>query len=202
MKYVLTAVVALCLSIGSQPAHAAKCKLVEDEFDSTLGLRVLTTDWMNLSHPMRPVGREMTGGVAARLYGDELFLVVGIEWLRFVKTYPSHDMINSSLTIPEGSELLIGLANGSVITLHSASIEVGETTYEKPRPRSGEEFAVTSKVAMQYQLDEEAEKVLLAQDAMAVRMRTSTDGDQDVRIYSGGTEHIKEAIECAREALK
>jgi len=198
----LKAVLVAVLVISNGLAHAAKCKPIEDEFDATLGVRVVAFDWKNLSHPMRPVGREMTGGVGVRAHGSRIFLIIGIEWLRFIKTFPTPDMINNSLSISEGSELLIGLADGSVITLHSTEAVIGETTYETPKPHSGKSFAVTSKVSAHYEIDEAAQAALLAQGAMAVRMRTSTDGDQDVRIYSGGREHIREVIECIREAIK
>ena len=109
MKYPLTTAIAFILAIGSQSAVAAECEFRKNKVDETSNERVVVTEWEGLSHPIRPVAREMTADVAGSSRGDKKHLSMRIEYVRTSKTWPSRDVLQQSVYVPEGGELLINI---------------------------------------------------------------------------------------------
>ena len=224
--------IALSLSTGTAFAATSKCKydrtrdkgfvLAENAkgksvkghyLDMFTNQLVVSTEWADISHPVRPTGREMTGFVSALSIGDQSteysakieeehdkFLFLQIEYLRPKKTFPTEDELQNSISVPSGGELLIGLADGSVVTLYATNAVTGETTYETPDPHSGTEFWLMSKASMNFKLDAGAQTALTATAARAVRLITAS-GDLDIRIHGAGTDNIQKVINCVRGAM-
>lgn len=226
-------VIALSLSAGTAFAAKSKCKYDRtrdkgfvlaknakgksvkghylDKFTNQLAV---STEWEDISHPMRPGGRAMTGFVSALSLGDQSteysakieeehdkFLFLQIEYLRPKKTFPTEDELQNSISVPSGGELLIGMADGSVVTLHATNAVTGETAYESPDPYSGDNFWLTSKASVNFKLDADAQAALTTTEARAVRLRTAS-GDLDVRIHDGGTDNIQKVINCVTGAMQ
>lgn len=200
---VLITLVAIIFSLGSGTAFAAKskCKYEHNAVDKFSKKLIVNTKWGDISHPMRPTGREMTGFVFAGSRGEERFLTVKFEYLRWKKTFPTDNDILNTVSIPAGSELLISMADGSIVTLYASQDATGETNYKTPKPGSGNKFEMMSIAAIEYELDDQSIAALTATEAHAVRIKTAA-GNRDVRIHSGGTDNIQNAINCLSEALQ
>ena len=222
MKFTLVTLVVIGLSLGNNIALGAtnKCKYVRmadlsiardangkkrknvyvDDFTKEL---IYVTELADISHPMRPGGREMTGWVFGRSQGDvgvseaehDKMLFLKIEHFWEKKTFPTDDDVQNSISVPAGGELLIGMADGSIVTLYANSAKTAETTYKTPKPHSGRSFWLTSIATIGYKLDANALAALKNTEARAVRLKTAT-GNLDVRIHNGGTDNIQNVVKC------
>ncbi len=145
----------------------------------------------------------MTGWVFGRSQGDvgvseaehDKMLFLKIEHLWSKKTFPTEDEVQNSISVPAGGALLIGMADGSVVTLYANGARTAETSYKTPRPNSGNNFWLTSVATIGYKLDADTQAALTATEARAVRLKTAT-GNFDVRIHGGGTDNIQNVVKC------
>jgi len=136
------------------------------------------------------------GSVAARTRGNNSFLTLKVvdRWSK--KTFPTDDDVQNAFSVGPGNDLLVGMADGSVLTLQSIAASDTETSYETPEPRSGKRFWITSKVTIEYALDAESQASLVATQARALRVMTDS-GNLDIRIEgSGDGEVIRTAARC------
>jgi len=205
------AAAALCLGSGATLAAKTKCELDRSKdkdkgFERAKNEKGKTrkgfyidkfTDELVVETEWKPVGQEDTrGSVALRSRGENSFLTLRVvdRWPK--KTFPTDDEIRNAFAIVPENDLLIGMADGSVLTLHSTAGSDTETTYQTPKPRSGQRFWVTSKVSIEYALDAESKAALMATPARALRVMTDS-GHLDIRIEgSGHGEVIRTAARC------
>lgn len=213
MRPVIAILTAVTLCLGSGAALAAKSKCDYDRgkdkdkgFERAKDAKGKTrkgfyidkfTDELIVETKWDAIGEGNTrGSVAARTQGNDNFLKLAIvdSWSK--KTFPTDDEVQNAFSILPGGELLIGMADGSVLTLYANDGAIAETSYKTPKPRSSKPFWITSKATVEYVLDARSQAALIATEARAVRVMTDA-GSLDIRIE--GSDHdwvIQNAATC------
>ncbi len=195
MKSILIIIGAITIStlLGSSPVLAAgsSCQYAQNAVDKSSGELVVVVRYKELTHPLRHETREMTGLVSARAEDDKRFLSIQIEYVR-QDTGQTQEDLDKSVVVPEGGELKVAMADGSVISLRAYADVVADTT---PGPPGW----FTSYAAFQYIMDADDMAALMAQPSKAVRIMTVT-GQHDVRFYKNNFDDIRHALECLKGA--
>lgn len=213
MRSVIAILIAVTLCFGSSIALAAtnKCEYDREKdkdkgFERAKNAKGKTrkgfyidkfTDELVVDTAWNAIGGGNTvGSVATRTRGDNSYLQLSIENRWSKKTFPTDEETQSNFSILPDGELLIGMADGSVLTLHAADGAEAETTYEMPEPQSGQPFWIISNATVEYVLDADSAAALIATRARAIRVVTDS-GNLDVRIE--GRDHdwvIQSAVSC------
>lgn len=207
----ISAAVLLCLSSGAALAANNKCEY-DRSYDKDKGFEraknakgktrtgfyidkftgelVVQTTWNSIG------GDNTQGSVATRTRGDSSFLQLAISNRWSKKTFPTDEEAQSNFSIPPEGELLLGMADGSVLTLHATDGAVAETSYETPTPLSGQPFWIRSDATVEYLLDADAQAALKATQVEAIRVITDS-GSLDVRLEGGSYEWvIQNGVRC------
>jgi hypothetical protein len=158
-----------------------------DKFTDEL---VVQTMWNSIG------GDDTRGSVATRTRGDSSFLQLSISNRWSKKTFPTDEEEQSNFSIPPEGALLLGMADGSVLTLHATDGAVAETSYETPTPLSGQPFWITSNATVEYLLDANAQAALISTQVEAIRVITDSGG-LDIRLAGGNYEWvIQNGVRC------
>jgi hypothetical protein len=96
------------------------------------------------------------------------------------------------MSIPQGTELMIAMSDGSLVKLPASLGAVGSTDYVEDRT----DWLVTT-AAIDYHLDEAVAADLMAQSAKAIRVITESR-NYDVKIHKSNVDDIRKAIECVQ----
>jgi len=213
MRPVLAILTAVSLCLGSGAGLAAKSKCDYDRakdkdkgFERAKDAKGKTrrgfyidkfTDELVVETTWNAIGGGNTeGSVATRTRGNNSFLQLEIAHRWSKKTFPTDDEAQSNFSISPDSKLLVGMADGSVLTLHATDGVEAETSYETPKPRSGRPFWIMSNATVEYGLDAISQAALIATEARAIRVMTDS-GNLDIRIE--GRDHdwvIQNAVRC------
>ena len=113
--------------------------------------------------------------------GDELLpetehaksLNLFTEYHKFKKTFPTEEELQVPISIPADGALLIGMADGSVVTLPSITVEAGETTYDTPEPYSDERFRIVYRANFTISLNANERAALMATESRALRINSN-----------------------------
>jgi hypothetical protein len=135
--------------------------------------------------------------------GDELLpetehdktLNLFMEYHKHKKTFPTEDELQVPISIPADGELLIGMADGSVVTLPSITMETGETTYDTPEPHSGERFRLVYRANFTINLNTNDRAALIATEPRALRINSNM-GDLDIRLSEEDRGAFQNNIRC------
>jgi len=195
MKSILTIIGAITITtlLGSSPVLAAgsSCKYAHNAVDKNSGELVVVVRYEELTNLLRHETREMTGSVSARAEGDRRFLSIQIEYVR-EDTGQTPEDLDKSVVVPEGGELKVAMADGSVISLYAYADVVADTTHGPPG-------WITSYATFQYLMDADDMAALMVQPSNAVRIITAT-GQHDVRFSKYSFDDIGHALECLKRA--
>jgi len=208
---VIIAAVLLCLSNGAVLAASNKCEYdrsndkdkgferAKDAKGKTLkGFYIdKFTDELVVQTKWNPIGGDTTqGSVAVRTRGESSFLQLAISDSWSKKTFPTDEEAQSNFSIPPEGELLLGMADGSVLTLHATDGAAAETSYETPVPRSGVPFWIRSTATVEYLIDASAQAALIATQVQALRVVTDS-GNLDIRLEGGDYDWvIQNGVRC------
>lgn len=216
VKPIVLAFVALSLCLSGGVVHAAKLRCDYDRskdkdegFERAKDERgktrkgfyvdrfteelVVETKWMEIG------SGNTYGSIATRARGDDRFLQLFITHRWSKKTMPTDEDTESNFSIVPGTKVLVGMADGSVLTLESATAVDAETTYETPKPRSGLPFWITSSAAFEILLDDAATAVLATTQSKALRVVTDT-GNIDLRIEGRDQDgSVQNLVRCVTE---
>ncbi|MCH9027641.1 MAG: hypothetical protein IIA05_11075 [Proteobacteria bacterium] len=197
MKKSFMAILATATLLGSGVARAAECRYEQNTTDKLSNEIVVITRWDELTHWLRQIAREITGHVSAASYGDQKYLRIQIEHARPSILAPSQGVLENSIAVPDGGELLVAMEDGTVITLYADRAVTGHTTFVPPHTGEYDNdfYWLTTFATIQYDLDASALEALMAQGAKAVRIFTST-GYHDIRIHKRNLGDIQKAIGC------
>ncbi len=219
MRPVLAILTAVSLCLGSGAVLAAKSKCDYDRakdkdkgFERAKNAKGKTlkgfyidkfTDELVVETTWNAIGGGNTeGSVATRTRGNNSFLQLAIAHRWSKKTFPTDDETQSNFSIPPDGKLLIGMADGSVLTLHATDGAEAKTSYETPKPRSGKPFWIMSNATVEYVLDADSQAALIATEARALRVMTDSE-NLDIRIE--GRDHdwvIQNAVRCLAAGAK
>jgi len=179
-----------------------------DDFTKEL---LVSTSWEEIEPDTGPTEKGMKGHAAMSVSsrGDETIpetqhdkvLNLDLEMHTHSKTFPDEDEIQQSIFVPTGGELLIAMADHSVVTLYSGAEVVGEASYDTPEPHSGNPFVLKFKATFNYTLDAAAQSALTTVEARAVRVRTNK-GDLDIRLSRDDRDAFQKAVACVNGGAK
>ena len=96
------------------------------------------------------------------------------------------------MSIPQGTEIMIAMSDGSLVKLPASLDIVGSTDYVE----SKSDWLVTT-AEIDYHLDAAGAAELMAQSAKAVRVITE-NRHYDVKIHKSNVDDIRTAIECVQ----
>ncbi len=181
----------LCIT-STGVVQAAECKFAHNSVDKITKTRVVITKWVQLTHWFREERREMTAFVSAGNDDGDQTLRIRIEYVRDVATAAKKESGGSAMSIPQGTELMIAMSDGSLVKLPASLGIVGSTDYVE----SMSDWLVT-KAEIDYHLDAAVAAELMAQSAKAIRVVTD-NGHYDVRIHKSNVDDIRRAIECVQ----
>ncbi len=181
----------LCIA-STGIVQAAECKFAHDSVDKFTNTRVVITKWVQLTHWLREERREMTAFVSAGNDDGDQTLRIRIEYVRDVATAAKKESGGSAMSIPQGTELMIAMSDGSLVKLPASLGIVGSTDYVE----SMSDWLVT-KAEIDYHLDAAVAAELMAQSAKAIRVVTE-NGHYDVRIHKSNVDDIRKAIKCVQ----
>ena len=184
-------VLSLCIA-SPGIVQAAECKFARNSVDKFTKARVVVTKWVQLTHWFREGRREMTAFVAAGNDDVDQSLRIRIEYVRDVVTAAKTESGGSAMSIPQGTEIMIAMSDGSLVKLPASLGVVGSTDYVEDRT----DWLVTT-AAIDYHLDEAAAADLMAQSAKAIRVITESR-NYDVKIHKSNVDDIRKAIECVQ----
>jgi hypothetical protein len=216
VKTILIALIAISLSIVGGAAHAAKLRCDYDRtkdkdkgferaknekgktrkgfyIDKFTDELVVDTEWESIGDG------DTRGMVATRSRGESSYLRLRLIHFWTKKTFPTDEESESNFSIPMGSKMLVGMADGSVLTLSAAETVDAETSYDTPEPRSGDPFVITSAASLEYPIPEAAAAAMAATKTRAFRIVTDS-GDLDIRIEGNENDAVvQEAVRCLTE---
>lgn len=184
---------ALSLCIASLGiVQAAECKFAHNSVDKFTKVRVVVTKWVQLTHWFREDRREMTAFVSAGNDDGDQTLRIRIEYVRDVVTAAKTEAGGSAMSVPQGTEIMIAMSDGSLVKLPASLDVVGSTDYVE----SKSDWLVTT-AEIDYHLDAAVAADLMAQSAKAIRVITE-NRHFDVKIHKSNVDDIRTAIECVQ----
>ena len=184
---------ALSLCIASLGiVQAAECKFAHNSVDKFTKARVVITKWVQLTHWFREDRREMTAFVSAGNDDGDQTLRLRIEYVRDVVTAAKTESGESAMSVPQGTDVMIAMSDGSLVKLQASLDVVGSTDYVESMP----DWLVTT-AEINYHLDSAGAAELMAQSAKAIRVITE-NRHYDVKIHKSNVDDIRKAIECVQ----
>ncbi len=161
---------------GFERAKNEKGKTVKGFYiDKFSGDLVVETKWADI------LKGHTSASIATRTKGDDSFLMLSFGYLWTKYTFPTEDEAKSNFSILPGDELLIGMSDGSVLTLYAAEGVAAETTVTTPKPLSGAPFWIRSAAATEYLLDSKSMEAFKTAETQALRVTTDSY-DIDIRL--------------------
>lgn len=134
----------------------------------------------------------MTAFVSAGNDDGDQTLRIRIEYVRDVVTAAKTEAGGSAMSVPQGTEIMIAMSDGSLVKLPASLDVVGSTDYVE----SKSDWLVTT-AEIDYHLDAAVAADLMAQSAKAIRVITE-NRHFDVKIHKSNVDDIRTAIECVQ----
>ena len=201
MKKSFVAIIVTSFLFSINIASAASCKFADNVEDLFAGITIVRTKWDRIS-PNREKGDEKyIGYVAASTEGEDTFLSVRIRHLEQARFKPLKDELADILVVPEGTELLVIMADKAIVALPSAGLVEGEHEIYSPYSEryNSDNYVVITTADVKYAVDDAAIAALTAQDATTMRMVTAA-GHHDIPIHKNSLDGIKNAVTCISSA--
>lgn len=206
MKSLVGALIAATMLLVSTTANAAKCKFQDDSVDKFTKVHSMWTDWEPLvstySKPPEGPHEVYLAFVSAKFEGDDDYLIVSIAVDEFIPMKPPPYELKDAIVVPENSQLLILLADGTIVGLpvqgpHSYNAAffppgVGANTSKK-------EYWKNFYANITYTLDEETLAALTGQDATNIRIEAG-DTYYDIDIHKKSMGDLTMTLECLQQA--
>jgi hypothetical protein len=183
--------------LGSGSAQAAKCKLADNTEDLFAGVTIIRTKWDRISPNWEKPLEEYIGYVSASSEGEATYFHIRLHHLEQVRFKPTKDELANALRVPEGTELLVMMADKSVIALPAAELSVGEVVIHSPYSKTynTDDYIVITNADVKYAVDVATFDELMAQDAAMFRLQSSTR-NHDIPIHKNSLDAIKIALAC------
>ena len=201
MKPVAANLVIALLMLAGSPAYAAKCFFQVDTVDVVTGEPIRWTEWKPLRTWANQAKTYAQFAVVAE--GDRRFLgvSVGIKPDLMIDERPSKDYLDNLIVAPEGSRLLMMLADESVLELTTSQDYSGEARFWHPQTvnNKAKQYRVSAMIELKYELDAAALTSLRAQGVTDVRVSTAS-GDYDFSSGKKPSARIQEMLACIDDA--
>ncbi len=208
MKTFILAWTAVSIMASAPAANAGECRYETDEIDSFTKEQLFATKALRLMSWFKVVldkskGHNSTIRVSAIREGEQTFLALEVRLRKTSAEEPSGEDLRTGLTIPEGAELLILMADRSIVSLHSDKAVTANTRYEYDEGN----YLIKSSGTIRYRLDADTIEALSSQDATKVRFAGTSGrlrfvnekGNVDFEITKKATGYFKDSILCLQQ---
>jgi hypothetical protein len=200
----LTLALAAIVFVTQASANAADCKFEKNELDKFTKVKIVQTEWDRLT-----TGPKFFSPFAVytsiRVKDDKTFLGIKLAMTEHDKYRPRAYQLNNRFTIAEGAELLLLMADGSIVELRTPTGMKINATYQDPKNMEYiEDFQIESAGALEYALDEATIAALAAQEVTHLRIAGLTRYGNpyntyfDVWVREKMMGSIRKAVNCAK----
>ena len=193
-------------------AGAAKCKFQDSSYNALTKVRTIQTKWESLTSAFggkAPEGAHevQSAAVSAKLEGHNAYLAIRIILEDYTRREPPPYQVENAISIPENSQLLILMGDGTILRLPAEKELSFDATFVPPgtasntrfRKTDGNDYVKTTEAAISYVMDENTTALLRAQDATNMRVEAG-DTYYDIDIHKKSLGDVSAAIECLQQA--
>jgi len=208
IKILISILITSILILTSTTAGAAKCKFQDSSYNALTKVRTIQTKWESLTSAFggkAPEGAHevQSAAVSAKFEGNNAYLVIRIILEDYSKREPAPYQLENAISIPENSQLLVLMGDGTVLQLPTEKELSFDATFVPPgtasntrfRRTDGNEYVKTTEAAISYLMDENTTALLRAQDVTNIRVEAG-DTYYDIDIHKKSVGDVAEAIEC------
>jgi hypothetical protein len=177
---------------------AADCKIDTDETDKFTKVRTLITRRDSLESFWGDTSKDKQKDIyVAAYYKDgNKALQVGLWFTNYVERMPPDYELRNTLIIPKESRLLVMMADGGIVTLHSVNPIDANSTATRTSGRVSVDVGAT----IYYPLDDELITALTSQGATKVRVEAA-ESHYDFEIHEKSLTDVSDAIQCLQANL-
>ncbi len=186
-KRFISLALAVSMFFSVATANAAKCKYNVDTVNHRTGEKVRWTKWNTFRLRQDPV---MLAVVAE---GDRKYLALRMNGPRGTRTdRPTKAVLDSGLIVQEGANLLVLMADESVLELHAEKEVVADSYYYV---MGNGTFDLNFTVIIKYELDDGALTELTSKRLKVLRL-SAGDEDFDFEFGDKGSDRVSKALVC------
>ena len=186
-KQVITMSLAISLLFAVATATAAKCKYNVDTVNHRTGEYVRWTKWNTFRLRQDPVM------LAVVSEGDRKYLALRMEGSRGTHSdRPTAAVLDSELVVPKGANLLVLMADESVLELHAEQEVVADSYYYI---MGNGTYDLHFNVIIKYELDADAIASLTTHRLKVLRL-SAGDEDFDFEFGDKGSDRVLKALAC------
>jgi len=187
MKRVISLSLAVSMFFSVATANAAKCKYNVDTVNHRTGEKVRWTKWNTFRLRQDPV---MLAVVAE---GDRKYLALRMNGSRGTRTErPTVEVLDSELIVQEGANLLVLMADESVLELHAEKEVIADSYYYVMKNGT---YDMHFNVIIKYELDAGALIELTSKRLKVLRL-SAGDEDFDFEFGDKGSDRVSKALVC------
>ena len=204
---ILTALFIFAIPIVAS-ASATKCEYERDEINAFTKEQLVATKALKLMSWFKVfMNKEKGHNSEIRVYAvrenEQSFLALEVRLRKTSAEEPSGEDLRTGLTIPDGAELLILMADRSIVSLYSDKAVTANTRYEMDEGN----YLIKSSATIRYRLDESTISALTSQDATKVRFAGTSGrlgfvnekGNVDFEITKKAIGYFKRSILCLQQ---
>jgi hypothetical protein len=193
-----TVLIALASFASADAAAAAGCKLDSDETDKFTKERKFGTRRDSLESFWGDTRKDRQKDVYVSAWYNNGDRAIRIDLLltNYVKRVPPKHELRNAIVIPKGSPLLVLMADGSIVTLHSAN-DIRTDARATGTPGS---VSVDAGAYIYYPLDDDLVAALTSQSAAKIRVE-AYETHYDFEIHEKSLDDIGNAIRCLQENI-
>lgn len=204
---ILTALLIIALPMIAS-ASATECEYERDEINAFTKEQLVATKALKLMSWFKVfMNKEKGHNSEIRVYAvrenEQSFLALEVRLRKTSADQPSGEDLRTGLTIPEGAELLILMADRSIVSFYTDKAVTANTRYEYDEGN----YLIKSSATIRYRLDASTTEALTSQDATKVRFAGTSGrlrfvnekGNVDFEITKKATGYFKESILCLQQ---
>jgi hypothetical protein len=194
-KTYLISIAIMLLAIHS-PAQAAKCKYEINSTDKFTKVKTQKTKWASLDPWSVIIGSDsyLVASISAALNAESRTLGLQLIRQKSSSYRPRDYELQDVIVIPEGSRLLILMADDTILEL-PALHEVRASAQYSATNKNATEFAIKSIAEINFALDGPTTEALMKQEAKRIRVEAQ-DRNYDVIIDEALRDNFQWALGC------
>jgi hypothetical protein len=200
MKY-LAFLAALIVTFGALPIYAAECRYEEDKIDT------FTKQQVRLTKPTYLTGQSSNPriSIAASKVGPKHELLLELLVSRYSAEMTPVQLRDDAIVIPAGANLLVLLADETVVKLPASTERTFNARYLPPNAESNSGSSQHRALAVAdiaYDLDAAAIAALSAQDAVALRVEVAdsvfdiAERNHDITLRKKFQSRLRDMVSC------
>jgi len=198
IRWLVVASFAASATFAGGVATAADCKIETDETDKFTKVRTVITRRNSLESFWGDSSKDKQKDIyVAAWYKDgNKALQIGLWFTNYVERMPPDYELRNTLVIPKESRLLVMMADGSIVTLHS----VNPINANSRATRTSSRVSVDTGATIYYPLDDDLITALTSQGATKLRVEAA-EKHYDFEVHEKSLTDIGDAIQCLQATL-